>query len=191
MAYEQTKGSCVYLGEETNKEITNISMTKIAFKGSPVNTSGTLPKVGDVAPDFTLVSGELSEVKLSDFKGKNVVLNIFPSLDTGVCAASVRKFNEKAGSIDNTVVLGISSDLPFASSRFCSTEGIKNTTALSVFRNDSFAKDYGVLLVDGPLKGLTARAVLVINPEGKIIYKQLVPEITDEPDYNSAIDSIV
>ena len=166
-------------------------MTKIAFKGSPVNTSGTLPKVGDTAPDFTLVDGSLSEVKLSDFKGKNVILNIFPSLDTGVCAKSVRSFNEKAGSLDNTVVLGISSDLPFASSRFCSLEGIKNTTALSVFRNDSFAKDYGVLLVDGPMKGLTARAVVIVNPEGKVSYNQLVPEITEEPDYNSAIDSIV
>lgn len=166
-------------------------MTKIAFKGDPIHTSGELPKVGETAPDFTLVSGDLSEVKLSDYKGKNVVLNIFPSLDTGVCAASVRKFNEKAGSIDNTVVLGVSSDLPFASTRFCSTEGIKNTIALSVFRNDSFAKDYGVLLVDGPMKGLTARAVLVINPEGKVIFNEMVPEITQEPNYNSAIDSIV
>lgn len=166
-------------------------MTKIAFKGEPVHTSGTLPNIGDVAPDFTLVSGELAEVKLSDYKGKNVILNIFPSLDTGVCAASVRKFNEQAGSLNNTVVLGISSDLPFASSRFCSIEGIKNTTALSVFRNHSFAKDYGVLLEDGPLKGLTSRAVIVINPEGKVIYNEMVPEITQEPDYNSAIDSIV
>ncbi len=166
-------------------------MTKIAFKGNPINTSGSLPKVGDKAPDFTLVNTDLEEVKLSDFKGKTVVLNIFPSLDTGVCAASVRKFNEKAGSIDNTVILGISSDLPFAAGRFCSMEGIKNTIALSVFRDDSFAKDYGVLLVDGPMKGLTARAVVIVNPEGKVIYNQLVPEITEEPDYNSAIDSIV
>jgi thiol peroxidase len=166
-------------------------MTKIAFKGNPINTSGSLPQVGDKAPDFTLVNTDLEEVKLSDFKGKTVVLNIFPSLDTGVCAASVRKFNEKAGSKDNTVILGISSDLPFAAGRFCSMEGIKNTIALSVFRDDSFAKDYGVLLVDGPMKGLTARAVVIVNPEGKVIYNQLVPEITEEPDYNSAIDSIV
>lgn len=166
-------------------------MTKIAFKGNPINTSGSLPQVGDKAPDFTLVNTDLEEVKLSDFKGKTVVLNIFPSLDTGVCAASVRKFNEKAGSMDNTVILGISSDLPFAAGRFCSMEGIKNTIALSVFRDDSFAKDYGVLLVDGPMKGLTARAVVIVNPEGKVIYNQLVPEITEEPDYNSAIDSIV
>ena len=166
-------------------------MTKIAFKGDPINTSGALPKVGSTPPDFTLVDGKLSEVKLSDFKGKNVILNIFPSLDTDVCAKSVRSFNEKAGALDNTVVLAISSDLPFASNRFCSTEGIKNTTALSVFRNESFARDYGVLLVDGPMKGLTARAVVIINSEGKVIYNELVPEITQEPDYNSAIDSIV
>ena len=166
-------------------------MTKIAFKGNPVETSGSLPKVGEKAPDFTLVGGDLSEVKLSDFKGKNVVLNIFPSLDTGVCAASVRKFNKKAGSLDNTVVLGISADLPFASSRFCSTEGIDNTIALSTFRNHSFAKDYGVLMNDGPLKGLNSRAVVVINPQGDVIYNQMVPEITEEPNYDSAIDSIV
>ena len=166
-------------------------MSKIAFKGDPVHTNGSLPKVGDKAPDFTLVSSDLSEVKLSDFIGKNVVLNIFPSLDTGVCAASVRKFNKEAGSLKNTVVLGISSDLPFAAGRFCSTEGIENTITLSVFRNDSFAKDYGVYMIDGPLKGLTSRAVVVVNPKGEIIYNQLVPEITEEPDYNSAIDSIV
>lgn len=166
-------------------------MAKTAFKGNPVETSGSLPKIGEVAPEFKLVNSSLEEVKLSDFKGKNVVLNIFPSLDTGVCAASVRKFNEDASSLDNTVILGISSDLPFAASRFCSMEGIDNTIALSLFRDDSFAKDYGVLLMDGPMKGLTARAVVVVNPEGKVIYNQLVPEISEEPDYNSAIDSIV
>ena len=166
-------------------------MAKTAFKGNPVETSGSLPKIGEVAPEFKLVNSSLEEVKLSDFKGKNVVLNIFPSLDTGVCAASVRKFNKEAGSLDNTVILGISSDLPFAASRFCSMEGIDNTIALSLFRDDSFAKDYGVLLMDGPMKGLTARAVVVVNPEGKVIYNQLVPEISEEPDYNSAIDSIV
>ena len=166
-------------------------MAKTAFKGNPVETSGSLPKIGEVAPEFKLVNSSLEEVKLSDFKGKNVVLNIFPSLDTGVCAASVRKFNKEAGSLDNTVILSISSDLPFAAGRFCSMEGIDNTIALSLFRDDSFAKDYGVLLMDGPMKGLTARAVVVVNPEGKVIYNQLVPEISEEPDYNSAIDSIV
>ena len=166
-------------------------MAKITFKGDTVNTSGELPKVGEVAPDFILVNSDLEEVKLSDFKGKNVVLNIFPSLDTGVCAASVRKFNKEAASLDNTVVLGISSDLPFAAGRFCSAEGIENVITLSVFRNDDFAKDYGVSLVDGPMRGLTARAVVIVNPEGKVIYNQLVPEISQEPDYNSAINSIV
>ena len=166
-------------------------MAKTAFKGNPVNTSGNLPKVGEMAPDFKLVNSSLEEVKLSDYKGKNIVLNIFPSLDTGVCAASVRKFNKEAGSLDNTVVLGISADLPFAAGRFCSAEGIENVVTLSVFRDDEFAKDYGVLLVDGPMKGLTARAVVIVNPEGKVIYNQLVPEITEEPDYNSAINSIV
>ena len=166
-------------------------MAKTAFKGNPVNTSGNLPKVGEMAPDFKLVNSSLEDVKLSDYKGKNVVLNIFPSLDTGVCAASVRKFNKEAVSLDNTVVLGISADLPFAASRFCSAEGIENVVTLSVFRDDEFAKDYGVLLVDGPMKGLTARAVVIVNPEGKVIYNQLVPEITEEPDYNSAINSIV
>ena len=166
-------------------------MAKTAFKGNPVETSGSLPKIGEVAPEFKLVNSSLEEVKLSDFKVKNVILNIFPSLDTGVCAASVRKFNDDASSLDNTVILGISSDLPFAAGRFCSMEGIDNTIALSLFRDDSFAKDYGVLLMDGPMKGLTARAVVVVNPEGKVIYNQLVPEISEEPDYNSAIDSIV
>ena len=166
-------------------------MAKITFKGSTVNTSGELPKVGEKAPDFTLLNRDLEEVNLTDFKGKNVVLNIFPSLDTGVCAASVRKFNKEAASLDNTVVLGISADLPFAADRFCSAEGIENVITLSVFRDEYFAKNYCVSLVDGPLKGLTARAVVIVKPEGKVIYNQLVPEITEEPDYNSAINSIV
>ncbi len=166
-------------------------MATITFKGNPVQTTGDLPVKGTTAPDFTLVKGDLSEVKLSDFRGKQVVLNIFPSLDTGTCAASVRRFNKDAVALNNTVVLGISADLPFAAGRFCSMEGIDNTVALSVFRDHDFAKDYGVLLVDGPMRGLTARAVVIINPEGKVIYNQLVPEITEEPDYNSAIDSIV
>jgi thiol peroxidase len=166
-------------------------MATVTFKGSPVNTYGDLPKVGTKAPDFTLVKSDLSEAKLSDFKGKYVVLNIFPSLDTGVCATSVRKFNQEAANKVNTVVLGISADLPFAAGRFCSTEGIENVITLSTFRDESFGKDYGVLLVDGPMKGLLARAVVVVDPEGKIIYEELVSEIAQEPDYNSAINSIV
>ncbi|MFA5650568.1 MAG: thiol peroxidase [Proteiniphilum sp.] len=166
-------------------------MANITFKGNPVQTVGNLPAVGTVAPDFTLVSGELADVSLSDFKGKNVVLNIFPSLDTGVCAASVRRFNKEATGLNNTVVLGISADLPFASGRFCSAEGIENVITLSTFRDNAFGNDYGLLMSDGPLNGLLARAVVVVNPEGEVVYTELVPEIAQEPDYHSAINSIV
>lgn len=167
-------------------------MSKITFKGGEVNTSGELPKVGVQAPDFCLVKSDLSEASLSDFKGKKVVLNIYPSLDTGVCAASVRKFNEDATRVENTVVLGISADLPFAAGRFCSAEGIENVISLSVFRDaNDFAKKYGVLMTDGPLKGLLARAVVVLDTEGKVIYNELVPEIIQEPDYQSSINTIV
>ena len=166
-------------------------MANITFKGNPVHTTGELPEKGASAPGFTLVKGDLSEASLSDYTGKYVVLNIFPSLDTGVCAASVRRFNKEATSLDNTVVLGISADLPFASGRFCSAEGIENVTTLSTFRDEAFGKDYGLLMTDGPLKGLLARAVVVIDPQGNVIYKELVPEIAQEPDYHSAINSIV
>lgn len=166
-------------------------MTKITFKGNPVNTGGNLPDAGLPAPDFSLVKTDLSELKLSDLKGKNVVLNIFPSLDTGVCAASVRKFNQEAGSLNNTTVLCISADLPFAAGRFCGAEGLENVVTLSTFRDSSFADKYGVLMTDGPLHGLLARAVVVVNPEGKIVYTELVPEIAQEPDYEAAINSIV
>ena len=166
-------------------------MASITFKGQPIHTCGELPKVGEEAPDFTLVKSDLSEAKLSDFRGKYVVLNIFPSLDTGVCAASVRRFNKEAAGMKNTVVLCISADLPFAAERFCSTEGIENVITLSTFRNPSFGEQYGLTIVDGPMKGLLARAVIVVNPEGKIVYEELVPEIAQEPDYNSAINSIV
>ena len=166
-------------------------MANITFKGNPVHTTGELPVKGASAPDFTLVKGDLSEVKLSDFKGKNVVLNIFPSLDTGTCAASVRRFNKEAASLSNTVVLGISADLPFAAGRFCSAEGIENVVTLSTFRDNTFGKDYGLLMSDGPLEGLLARAVVVVDPAGKVIYTELVPEIAQEPDYHSAINSIV
>lgn len=166
-------------------------MSKITFKGSAVNTSGELPKVGSKAPAFSLVKGDLSEVTLSDLAGKNVVLNIFPSIDTGVCATSVRKFNKEASSLKNTVVLAVSADLPFASGRFCTTEGIENVVPASVFRSPEFAKEYGILMTDGPLQGLLARAVVVINPEGNISYTELVPEIGQEPNYQTAINSIV
>ncbi len=166
-------------------------MANITFKGNPVSTSGNLPGIGVTAPDFTLVNGSLADVSLTDYKGKNVVLNIFPSLDTGVCAASVRRFNKEAASLSDTVVLGISADLPFAAGRFCSAEGIDNVVTLSNFRNTAFGNDYGLVMTDGPLKGLLARAVVVVNPEGKVIYTELVPEIAQEPDYHSAINSIV
>lgn len=166
-------------------------MTKITFKGNPVNTGGNLPDVGSLAPDFSLVKTDLSELKLSDLKGKNVVLNIFPSLDTGVCAASVRRFNKEASSLNNTTVLCISADLPFAAGRFCGAEGLENVVTLSTFRDSSFADKYGVLMTDGPLHGLLARAMVVVNSEGKVVYTELVPEIAQEPDYESAINSIV
>ena len=166
-------------------------MANITFKGNPVHTIGDLPLKGNQAPDFKLVKGDLSEAGLSDYKGKYVVLNIFPSLDTGVCAASVRRFNKEAAAMDNTVVLGISADLPFAAGRFCSTEGIENVVTFSSFRDENFGKDYGLLMTDGPLKGLLARAVVVVDPDGKVIHTELVPEIAQEPDYQSAINSIV
>lgn len=166
-------------------------MAKITFKGGAVNTVGDLPKVGSKANDFVLVKGDLSDLKLSDYKGKNVILNIFPSIDTGVCATSVRKFNKEAANLKNTVVLAVSADLPFASGRFCTTEGIENVIPASVFRNADFAKEYGLLMVDGPLKGLLARCVIIVNPEGNISYTELVPEIGQEPNYQTAINSIV
>ena len=166
-------------------------MAKITFKGGAVNTVGDPPKVGSKANDFVLVKGDLSDLKLSDYKGKNVILNIFPSIDTGVCATSVRKFNKEAANLKNTVVLAVSADLPFASGRFCTTEGIENVIPASVFRNADFAKEYGLLMVDGPLKGLLARCVIIVNPEGNISYTELVPEIGQEPDYQTAINSIV
>ena len=166
-------------------------MSKTAFKGSVVNLAGEFIKTGVTAPEFTMVKGDLSQFKLSDTKGKYVVLNIFPSLDTGVCATSVRKFNQLAAKMENTVVLAISKDLPFAQGRFCTTEGIENVIPLSDFRSPSdFDSNYGVLIADGPLSGLLARSVVVINPAGEIVYTELVPEITQEPNYDAALAAI-
>lgn len=165
-------------------------MSQVTLKGNPVTLSGSLPKVGSTAPNFKLIKTDLSEASLEDFKGKNVILNIFPSIDTGTCATSVREFNEKSASMDNTVVLCISKDLPFAHSRFCAAEGIEDVISLSSFRNHSFAKDYGVEILDGPLKGLNARAVVVIDEEGKVEYTELVPEITEEPTYEAALRAV-
>lgn len=162
-------------------------MAKITLAGNPVNTIGELPNIGESAKNFTLVASDLSEKTLSDFKGKRIILNLFPSIDTGICSASARKFNEVATSLENTIVINISKDLPFALSRFCSAEGLENILTLSDFRG-SFSKDYGVEMIDGALKGLISRSVIVIDEEGKIIYTEQVPEIKQEPDYESALE---
>ncbi|MBN1108663.1 MAG: thiol peroxidase [Bacteroidales bacterium] len=162
-------------------------MAQITLKGNPVNTSGSLPEKGSQAPDFNLVKSDLGTLSFSEMKGKKVILNIFPSLDTSVCATSVRKFNELAAGLNNTVVLAISKDLPFAHGRFCSTEGISNVTTLSGFRDSGFGKAYGVDITDGPMAGLYARSVVVVDESGKVIHTELVPEITHEPDYESAL----
>jgi thiol peroxidase len=165
-------------------------MGSITLGGNAVTLAGDFPKTSDKAKDFTLVGQDLSEVKLSAYAGKQVVLNIFPSLDTPVCATGVRKFNETAGAKDNTVVLCISGDLPFAHKRFCVAEGIENVVTASAFRNSQFALDYGVAMQDGPLAGLTARAVVVLNASGEVVYTELVPEIKQEPDYESALAAL-
>jgi len=166
-------------------------MSTVTFKGEiKVNTNGQLPAAGSAAPDFTLVKSDLSEISLKDFKGKKIVLNIFPSIDTGVCASSVRKFNKEAAGLPGTVVLGVSADLPFAAGRFCAAEGIENVITASVFRNPEFAKSYGVLMENGPLKGLLARSVVVIDANGTVKYTELVPEITTEPNYAAAIAAV-
>ena len=166
-------------------------MAKITFKGNlEVNTNGTLPAVGAEAPDFKGVKSDLSELSLKELKGKNVVINVFPSLDTAVCAASVRRFNKEAASLPNTVVLAVSKDLPFAHGRFCTTEGIENVIPLSDFRFSDFDESYGLRMADGPLAGLLARAVVVIGKDGKVAYTELVPEITQEPDYEKALAAV-
>ena len=165
-------------------------MSETKFLGNAVKLNGTFIAPSVMAPDFTLVKGDLSNSSLKDYAGKFIVLNIFPSLDTSVCATSVRKFNQLAAGKDNTVVLAISKDLPFAQGRFCTAEGIENVIPLSDFRDNKFSEGYGVLMLDGPLAGLLARSVVVINPAGEVIYSELVPEITTEPDYDSALAAI-
>jgi thiol peroxidase len=162
-------------------------MATITFKGNPVHTSGELPKIGSKAPDFKLTKGDLSEVGLGQFDGKVCILNIVPSLDTGVCAASARAFNLKAKGLGNTVVLTISRDLPFAQKRFCEAEGIDTVIPLSELRDRAFGKAYGADMIDGPLAGLLSRAVVVVDPTGTIRYTQQVPEIAQEPDYDAAL----
>jgi thiol peroxidase len=162
-------------------------MATISLRGATIETVGTLPVNDSKAPSFALVKTDLSECRLDDFSGKTVVLNIFPSIDTPTCAASVRRFNEEAAKRDNTVVLCVSADLPFAHKRFCETEGIDNVEAVSTFRSPEFGKDYGVTIATGPIRGLLSRAVLVIDGSGNVVYGEQVPEIGQEPDYDAAL----
>jgi thiol peroxidase len=164
-------------------------MAQITFKGTPIKTCGELPAKNSRAPDFTLVKQDLSDAELSAYKGKRLILNIFPSIDTGVCAVSVRKFNEKAAALNNTVVLCVSMDLPFAQGRFCGAEGIKNVVTASAFRS-SFGEHYGVTIAEGPLAGLLSRAVVIINEAGQVIYTEQVPEIAQEPNYDAALAAL-
>lgn len=164
-------------------------MAKITLKGNEVNTIGDLPAVGSDAPEFAMVKGDLSRTKLSDFTGK-LVLNIFPSVDTNTCATSVRKFNELASSIEGTTVLCISKDLPFAQSRFCGAEGIEKVVMLSDYVDGIFGKEYGLRIIDGPLEGLDARAIVVLDDDKKILHTELVSEIADEPNYDAALETL-
>jgi thiol peroxidase len=165
-------------------------MAKITFKGSPINTAGSLPKVGSAAPDFKVVKTDITPLSLSEFKGKKVVLNIFPSLDTAVCAASVRRFNVEASKLAHTVVLCISKDLPFAQKRFCAAEGLDNVIPGSEYRDSNFSDAYGVRIVDGPLEGLFSRAIVIVDEKGMVAYTEQVPEIAQEPDYDKALAAL-
>lgn len=165
-------------------------MAVFNLKGNPFNTTGDLPATGSGAAEFSLTKTDLSEITLSELKGKRVVLNVFPSIDTDVCANSVRRFNAEASKLQNTVVLCISMDLPFAHARFCGAEGLEDVVSVSDFRTGDFGRKYGMRIADGPLAGLLARSVVVVDGEGKVIYTELVPETTQEPDYDSAIAAL-
>ncbi|TVP91776.1 MAG: thiol peroxidase [Thioalkalivibrio sp.] len=165
-------------------------MAEITLKGNPIHTNGDLPAVGSIAPDFRLTTNDLNDVGLEDFAGKRKIVSIVPSLDTGVCAESTRKFNELVARHDDVVVLVVSADLPFAQARFCGAEGIDRVHTLSMMRSKNFAKDYGVLVQDGPLAGVTARAVVVLDAGNKVLYTELVPEIGQEPDYDAAFAAL-
>lgn len=165
-------------------------MATVTFKGNPIRLSGELPAIGSKAPDFRLTAGDLSEISLADLRGRKKILNIVPSLDTPTCATSTRTFNRRAGEHPDTTVLVISADLPFAQKRFCESEGIRNVRPLSMMRSKQFARDYGVLIEEGPLAGLTARAVVVLDANDSVIYTQLVPELADEPDYESVLAAV-
>lgn len=163
---------------------------KVTLQGNPFDTVDEMPRVGEKAPNFCGARADLSNLHLSDLLGKRVVLNIFPSIDTGVCAASVRKFNKMASEMQNTVVLCVSKDLPFAQSRFCAAEGLENVIPISVFRCNSFREGYGLEIADGPMKGLEARAVVIIDEQGTVTYTELVSEITNEPNYEAALAAL-
>ena len=165
-------------------------MASITLGGNPINTIGNLPKAGQPAPDFKLTRTDMSTATLNDFRGKKLVLNIFPSVDTGVCATSVRKFNEKAASLENTNVLCISRDLPFAQARFCGAEGLDNVISLSDFKDGSFGKDYEVMIEDSAFAHLHSRAIVVIDEHGKVLYTEQVPEVGQEPNYDAALNSL-
>ena len=165
-------------------------MATITLKGNPFQTNGNLPEINSQAIDFQLTASDLSTKTLADFAGKNVVLNIFPSVDTDTCAASVRKFNQELNHLDNTVVLCISKDLPFAQNRFCGAEGLENVKMLADYKTQKFSDDYGIRFVDGPLEGLLSRCVVAINPEGTIVYTEQVTETVDEPNYESVLAAL-
>lgn len=165
-------------------------MAKITLKGNEIHTSGDLPQIGSIAPDFRLTTADLKDVTLADYKGKKKLLNIVPSLDTPVCALSTKKFNEASQKYSNTVFLIISADLPFAMKRFCGQENLQNVVSLSLMRGKNFAKDYGVLITDGPLEGVTSRAIVILDENNKVTYTQMVPEISQEPDYDKALAAL-
>jgi len=166
-------------------------MATVTLKGNAIHTSGNLPEIGSAAPDFNLAKSDLSTTTLSDYKGKKVVMNIFHSIDTGTCANSVRQFNLEAAELDNTLVLCISRDLPFAMNRFCGAEGIDNVETLSDFKDWNFGKSYGLEYIDGPIQGLLSRAIVVLNEEGKVIYTEQVQETVEEPNYKAALEALM
>ncbi|PWQ98383.1 thiol peroxidase [Leucothrix arctica] len=165
-------------------------MASITLQGNAINTVGELPAIGTTAPDFTLTTGELADVSLAEYAGKKKLLNIVPSIDTGICALSTKAFNDAAAKHEDTVFLTISADLPFAQGRFCGAEGLEAVKTLSMMRNRQFSEDYGVTIVDGPLASLTARAVVVLSADNEVLYTELVPEIAQEPDYEKALASL-
>lgn len=163
---------------------------ELKLEGNIIHTSGDLPNIGDIAPDFSLVKSDLTTVSLKDFPSKNILLNVFPSLDTPVCSSSVVRFNTEAAALPNTIVLSISMDLPFAQRRFCTSQNIMHVVTLSAFRNDEFGERYGLDIIDGPLTHLLARAILIIDKQKKIIYKELIPEITQAANYDAALQCL-